>query len=145
MTRLLRALAVVALPGCVSAAPAEIPLKLPSGKVLTVEVMANNEDRAMGVMFRESLPEDRGLLFVFEQPSRYSFWMKNCRFPIDMVWLDAEQKVVHVTERAAPCKKDPCPMYTPMRPALYVVEINAGQAKAEKAAVGAKVEFKLPK
>jgi len=136
-------LGVVASRGACAAGPPEIPLKLPSGKVLTVEVMANDQDRAMGVMFRDSLPKDRGLLFVFDQPSRYAFWMKNCKFPIDMVWIDADKKIVHVTEKAPPCEKDPCPTFSPMSPALYVLEINALQARAEKAVNGATLEFKL--
>ena len=75
-----------------SGGPAVIPLTLPSGKVLQVEVMVNDEDRAMGLMFRPSLPEDHGLIFVFEQIDFHGFWMKNCKFPIDMVWLDEDAR-----------------------------------------------------
>ena len=84
-------LVLLATAGVASAAPAVVPLTLPSGKVLQVEVMVKDEDRAMGLMFRPSLPMDHGLLFVFESPDFHGFWMKNCRFPIDMVWLDEEQ------------------------------------------------------
>jgi uncharacterized membrane protein (UPF0127 family) len=132
------------LPTGASAAPAVIPLKLPSGKVLQVEVMVNDVDRQMGLMFRASLPAGRGMLFVFEQAGLYGFWMKNCKFPIDMVWLDDERKVVTVEENVPPCKKDPCPSYGGMQKALYVVEMGAGQAKREKVALGARLDFKLP-
>lgn len=125
------------------AEPAQIPLKLPSGKNLTVELMVKSEDRAMGLMFRPSLAPDRGLLFVFENLDFHSFWMKNCKFPIDIVWLDEQQKVVYVSANTPPCKADPCPVYEPMRRALYVVELNAGQAAREKAVVGARLEFTL--
>ncbi len=135
------ALALVPLAG--AAAGAELaPLTLPSGKVLQVELMVKDEDRAMGVMFRPSLPEDRGLLFVFEEPDFHGFWMKNCRFAIDMVWLDADHRVVHVAESVPPCTKDPCPIYAPMRKASYVLEVNAGQARREKAVIGSTLEFK---
>jgi hypothetical protein len=126
-----------------SAAPAVVPLTLPSGKVLQVEVMVKDEDRAMGLMFRPSLPLDRGLLFVFDQPDFHGFWMKNCRFAIDMVWLDQDKKVVHVAEAVPPCKADPCPVYEPLRKASYVVELNAGQARREKAVLGASLGFSL--
>jgi uncharacterized membrane protein (UPF0127 family) len=126
-------------------APAVVPLTLPSGKVLQVEVMATDEDRAMGLMFRPSLPADRGLLFVFEQPDFHGFWMKNCRFPIDMVWLDEKRTVVHVAESVPPCKADPCPVYQTLRRASYVVELNAGQARHEKAVLGATLTFELPR
>jgi uncharacterized membrane protein (UPF0127 family) len=125
--------------------PAVVPLTLPSGKVLQVEVMVSDEDRAMGLMFRPSLPADRGLLFRFERSDFHGIWMKNCRFPIDIVWLDEERKVVDVKEAAPPCKAEPCPVYLPMRRATWVVEINSGQARREKLVRGASVSFELPR
>jgi uncharacterized protein len=137
--------AVVALAATSAAAsPAVIPLTLPSGTVLQVEVMVKDEDRAMGLMFRPSLPRDRGMLFIFERPDFHGIWMKNCRFPIDIVWLDEERKVVHVAESVPPCKAEPCPVYNPLRRAAYVVELNAGQARREKAVLGSSFGFTLP-
>jgi uncharacterized membrane protein (UPF0127 family) len=130
-----------------AAGPAVIPLTLPSGKVLQVEVMVKDEDRAMGLMFRPSLPLDRGMLFLFDGPPEFhTIWMKNCRFPIDIVWLDEEKKVVHVAESVPPCPPGTdCPIYQPLRKATYVVELNAGQARREKATVGAGISFALPR
>jgi uncharacterized protein len=125
--------------------PAVIPLTLPSGKVLQVEVMVSDEDRAMGVMFRPSLPSDRGLLFQFAEPGFHGFWMKNCKFPIDMVWLDESHRVVHVEEKVPPCASEHCPVYQPLRRASFVVEMNAGQARKEKAVVGSLVSFAPPR
>ena len=71
-----------------SAAPARTSLTLPSGCVVEVEVMVKPQDRALGLMFRPSLPEDKGMLFVFEYSDFHGIWMKNCKFPIDIVWLD---------------------------------------------------------
>jgi uncharacterized membrane protein (UPF0127 family) len=136
--------AILAAAGA-AATPAVIPLTLPSGKVLRVEVMAEPKDRAMGLMFRPSLPQDRGLLFVFERPDFHGFWMKNCRFAIDMVWLDEDRRVVHVAPAVPPCRAEPCPVYEPMRRARYVVELNAGQAAREKTTVGATLSFALPR
>jgi uncharacterized protein len=141
---LLLAAAALALAAVAAATPAVVPLTLPSGKVLQSEVMVNDEDRAMGLMFRPSLPLDRGMLFIFETADFHSIWMKNCKFPIDILWLDDERKVVHVAESVPPCKADPCPVYSPMRRATYVVELNAGQARRERAVVGATVRFDLP-
>jgi len=126
------------------AAPAVIPLKLPSGKVLQTEVMVSDEDRQMGLMFRPSLPLDHGMLFIFAQPDFHGIWMKNCKFPIDIVWLDGEARVVQVAQRVPPCKAEPCPVYQPLQRASYVVELNAGQAAKEKAVLGSKLEFSLP-
>lgn len=140
---LLLALAAAGRP--LAAAQAVVPLTLPSGKVLQAEVMVSDEDRQMGLMFRPSLPADRGMLFVFGQLGFHGIWMKNCRFPIDIVWLDEQKTVVHLAEAVPPCKADPCPSYEPLRKAAYVIELNAGQARREKVAVGASVGFELPR
>jgi uncharacterized membrane protein (UPF0127 family) len=127
--------------------PAVIPLTLPSGKVLQTEVMIKDEDRAMGLMFRPSLPLDHGMLFLFERPDFHGIWMKNCKFPIDILWLDAGHKVVHLAEKVPPCtaKEDSaCEVYSPLARASFVVELNAGQARREKALVGSTVTFNLP-
>jgi len=131
--------------GRAAATPEVIPLKLPSGKTLQAEVMIKDEDRTMGLMFRPSLPLDRGLLFVFDEKDFHGIWMKNCRFPIDIVWLDQDRQVVHLAEAVPPCKVDPCPVYQPMKKAAYVVELNAGQARREKATLGSRLEFALPR
>ena len=137
------ALLIVALP--LGAAPDVIPLTLPSGKVMQTELMVSDEDRAMGLMFRESLPKDRALLFVFERLDFHSIWMKNCKFPIDIVWLDENHEAVHVAAAVPPCKREPCPVYQPLRRAAYVIEMNAGAAKKNKVKIGAKVDFTLPR
>jgi uncharacterized membrane protein (UPF0127 family) len=138
------AAAALVLGGVAGASPAVVPLTLPSGKVLQAEVMVSDEDRSMGLMFRPSLPLDRGMVFVFGAADFHSIWMKNCKFPIDIVWLDEDKKVVHVAEKVPPCKAEPCPVYTPMRIASYVVELNAGQARREGAVLGATILFELP-
>jgi len=140
----LAALGAVWTAVALQAAPAVIPLRLPSGKVLQSEVMVKDEDRAMGLMFRPSLPADHGMLFIFEQPDFHSIWMKNCKFPIDIVWLDGDRRVVDVAAKVPPCKADPCPVYQPMFKASYVVEMNAGEAGSQKVARGAVIDFKLP-
>jgi uncharacterized membrane protein (UPF0127 family) len=147
--RVLASVLVVSLVlvGGLSARPAVIPLTLPSGKVLQTEVMVKDEDRQMGLMFRPSLPLDHGMLFLFEQPDFHGIWMKNCKFPIDILWLDEDKKVVHLAESVPICtaKEDKnCPVYYPLRRASYVVELNAGQARREKAVVGSTIKFTLP-
>jgi uncharacterized membrane protein (UPF0127 family) len=137
--------AAVLLARSAMAAPAKVPLTLPSGKVLTVEVMVKDEDRAMGLMFRSALPADQGMLFIFDQSDFHGIWMKNCKFPIDILWLDDQKTIVHLEESVPPCKAEPCPVYQPLRKASYVVELNAGQARREKAVVGKGLEFQVPR
>jgi uncharacterized membrane protein (UPF0127 family) len=139
------AVLVVSSVHAAKATPEVIALTLPSGKELQVEVMVKDEDRAMGLMFRPSLAPDRGMLFLFEEPDFHGIWMKNCKFPIDILWLDEARTVVHVENSVPPCKADPCPVYQPLRKAAYVVELNAGQARREGAVVGSGVRFTLPR
>ena len=125
------AVLVAALP---ATAADTIDLTLPSGRTVKAEVMVKPEDRAMGLMFRPSLPEGQVLLFVFDEAEFHGIWMKNCRFPIDIVWLDEAQKVVHVQEARAAVQGRARARSTSRcaRPS-FVVEMNAGQARREKA------------
>jgi uncharacterized membrane protein (UPF0127 family) len=127
------------------AAPEVVALTLPSGRVLQVEVMVKDQDRAMGLMFRPSLPEDHGMLFRFEQLDFHGIWMRNCKFPIDILWLDEKRRIVHVAEAVPPCKADPCPVYQPLQRAAWVLELGAGQARREKAMIGAALSFEYPR
>jgi uncharacterized membrane protein (UPF0127 family) len=122
---------------------------MPSGRSYRVEIAATPESRAQGLMYRESLMDGRGMLFLFPKPSVESFWMKNCNFPIDIVWMDASRKVIYVNAHTPPCKDDPCPTYGPKTESLYVLEIPDGAAAKEKIAPGAVLRFEnvppLPK
>jgi uncharacterized membrane protein (UPF0127 family) len=120
-----------------------IPLTLPSGKVLRVEVASSPETRALGLMYREKLPNDEGMLFLFEEQEFHGFWMKNCKIAIDIVWMDSERRVVHLAERVPPCRRDPCPSYVPMRQASFVLEMSAGQARREGVQIGARLDFQV--
>ncbi len=92
-------------------------------------------------MFRESLAPGRGMLFLFPSPSVEGFWMKNCNFPIDIVWMDPDRKVIYVNAHTPPCKDDPCPTYGPKEKSLFVLEIPDGAAAKEKIAPGAVLTF----
>lgn len=92
----------------------------------TIEIADTDQERQQGLMFRENMPDDHGMWFVFGEDNYYSFWMKNTLIPLDMIWLDKGLKVVHIEEFVAPCKKDPCPSYATPVPARYVLELNAG-------------------
>jgi len=75
-------------------------------------------------MYRESLPEKKGMLFVFPTSDIHDFWMKNTIIPLDMIWIDNQFKVVHIAN-AQPCTEDPCKIYAPRTLAKYVLEINS--------------------
>jgi uncharacterized membrane protein (UPF0127 family) len=92
----------------------------------SIEIARTPETRERGLMGRDGLKPGTGMLFVFDTPGRYGFWMKNMKFPIDILWLDSDRKVVHIAGNVPPCQSDPCPVYTPLSEARYVLEIPSG-------------------
>lgn len=117
----------------------------PDGTRLTADVADTHETRARGLMFRESLGESEGMLFVFDAPRRYAFWMKHVRIPLDILWLDAAGRVVWIVEGAPPCLADPCPTYAPGASASRVLETAAGFARRHGVALGDTVSISRPR
>ena len=134
-----------------TATPTQIPQSIdgPLVKVgdtdFQVELALTAEQQSQGLSGREVLGPGAGMLFVYEHESRYTFWMKEMRFPIDIVWIGADCKVVDVTLEAPPPEPgqslDQLPRYSPDTPAQYVLEINAGEAAAGAIKPGDPVEF----
>ena len=128
-------------PAPASAKVAGPRVRMPSGVEYAVELALTPEDQAQGLMFRESLAERYGMLFVFGETAPHHFWMKNTMIPLDMIWLDAAGAVVFVSADTPPCKADPCATYGPDSPARMVLEIAGGKAKAEGVTEGSKLEL----
>lgn len=106
-----------------------IPITIPGGAVIHAELANTPQKRAEGLMYREHLADDRGMLFTFLQAQAWVFWMKNTKIPLDMLFFNAERKLVSVQHRVPPCLGDPCPAYSSGAPARYVLELNGGQAE----------------
>lgn len=98
------------------------------GERFSVELAQTQEKQALGLMFRDSLPDDHGMLFIFPREARRSFWMKNCRIPLDIFYFDSNLALVSVSENTPPCRTQRCPSYPSEGPARYVLELNAGKA-----------------
>ena len=99
---------------------------------LTVEIADDSEKITKGLMFREGLHDDQGMLFIFEEQRIIQFWMMNMKFNLDIMWLDVNGKVVHIVENAEPCidaaHTSLC-TYRPDAPGKYVLEVNSGFVK----------------
>jgi uncharacterized membrane protein (UPF0127 family) len=103
-----------------------------------VELARTNRERALGLMFRKVMPADAGMLFLFDHDEVQSFWMKNTFIPLDMIFISADLKVVGVVENAEPHTTEPRTVGLPSR---FVLEVNAGVARAHGVAAGTEVRF----
>jgi len=100
------------------------------GERFCVEIADDHPERARGLMFRDALPADAGMLFVFETEQPQSFWMMNTRIPLDILYFDSALRLVSMSARTPPCRSSSrCPGYPSAGPARYVLELNAGTAE----------------
>jgi uncharacterized membrane protein (UPF0127 family) len=106
-----------------------------------VEVAATDQQRQMGLMFREALGEFDGMLFIFPSERHNSFWMRNTLLPLDMFFIDSSWKVVGVVENAEPLTESPRDVDGLSQ---YVLEVNAGFAKRHGLGAGNKLRFVAP-
>jgi uncharacterized membrane protein (UPF0127 family) len=96
-----------------------------------VEVAVTPEALAQGLSGRAKLDPGHGMLFIFPELKQQSMWMPDMRFPLDIVWLDENMTVVHITENAPPCpSRAQCPAYGSKFMAKYAIEMTAGQARS---------------
>ena len=98
------------------------------GHRFVVELAQDEASRERGLMYREHMDANHGMLFVFEQEMPQAFWMKNTKIPLDMLFFDHAGKLVSVQEHVPPCVADPCSVYPSKGPASYVLELNSGMA-----------------
>ena len=122
-----------------------------NGFKLTADLAITDEQKAEGLAVKDSLKENEGMLFVYEQPSDQSFWMKDMKFPIDIIWLDSNGTVVHIEQNLQPCVSVSnlgvsvlnCPIYTPDLEAMYVLETVSGFSQRHNIVNGTNIDFSL--
>jgi uncharacterized membrane protein (UPF0127 family) len=119
---------------------AKVIVESPSGRAreVRVEVMRTPAEHERGLMFRQALGGDEGMLFVFPDAAEHSFWMKNTLIPLDMIFLDAAGVVVGIVENAAPMTTT---QRTIGKPSRYVLEVNGGWSAARDVRPGDRVRF----
>jgi uncharacterized membrane protein (UPF0127 family) len=133
-------------PGCPEAPPFhELPvapvrfLDAPGGPItITAEVAKTDEERQRGLMFRTSLGDDRGMIFVFERERQLAFWMKNTCIPLDMIFVASDGVIVGIEENVPTLNEN---TYAPGCPASYVIEVNAGWTRERGVRAGQRVEL----
>lgn len=124
--------------------PTAVPLPitiLPDGFEVEFELATSPEETTTGLMFRPSLPANRGMLLLWQQERRATIWMMNVLVPLDIIFLDNAGEVVALVENARPCSAEPCPRFSPDVQARAVLEIAAGGVAAHDIEVGSKLRF----
>ncbi|MGI6047155.1 MAG: DUF192 domain-containing protein [Petrimonas sp.] len=109
---------------------------------IDIEIADNNQRRARGLMYRKSLPADAGMLFIFDVEEIQGFWMKNTYIPLDMLFVNANNEIITIHANTAPLREW---NYASTKPALYVVEVNAGYCIQKNITEGDKINFSIGK
>ena len=112
-------------------------------QTVQLEVAKTQEQQAIGLMYRASVPDDRGMLFPFSPARRVSFWMKNVSINLDMVFL-REGTVEAIESNVPPCTAEPCPTYGPNVKVDQVIELRGGRAKELGLKVGDRLTVQNP-
>jgi uncharacterized membrane protein (UPF0127 family) len=130
---------IMSLPSDVKLESVEFPRGIVKidGVVLEVQIADTDPRRARGLMFQEQLPFDEGMLLVFDDANKRSIWMLNMQFPLDVIWIDDNSRVVFIEKNIPPCKTAletvTCPSYKGgSKDAKYVLEVTAGFVDAFK-------------
>jgi hypothetical protein len=124
-----------------------IPIQTPSGITIQAEIADTPQKRATGLMFRDHLKKDHGMLFFFNEPQAWTFWMKNTKVALDLIWLDGKKRVVHIERNVPICTRtdDSCPQYrSNTDDAMFVLEIAGGTVDGYKIEKGSKLQFAMP-
>ncbi len=104
-----------------------------------VEVAQTPAEKQKGLMFREYMAEDEGMLFILDSTGIYSFWMKNTLIPLDLIWFDENWRIVDIKQNVPPCTvptDQRCPSYTPKLPVRYTLEVNGGWVEKNNVSIG---------
>ena len=117
---------------------------LPGGQKIHAEVMIKQEDMMRGMMFRDSVAPDHGMLFIHGSPGNYKYWMYQVRIPLDIIWMNRLHEVVEISANTPPCKEknaSNCPNFGGNQPAMFVLELGGGMAQKYGIQVGNRIEF----
>lgn len=121
-----------------------IVVSFPNGRTLETEVADTPEKLLFGLAFRETLPANSGMLYIFESTGQNHIWTKGYHFPVDMIWIDESHHVVGLKAQVAPCLEDVCPQYSSSPEAVrYAIQTEAGFIEREGITVGQELKYTL--
>ena len=118
---------------------------LPNGKKITVETMTRQAEMARGMMFRDSLSKDRGMLFIHANAATVPYFMYQVRIPLDILWLDRNKIIVEIAPDTPPCndgrQASQCPKYGGHTMSQFVLELGAGEVKKNGLKLGDRLDY----
>lgn len=107
-------------------------------KTINIEVADDDAEREQGLMYRDTMEENDGMLFLMETEEPQSFWMKNTIISLDILYADTDKRIVSIHKNCKPYSLD---QITSAKPAIYVVEVNAGYTSKNNIKVGDVISF----
>jgi uncharacterized membrane protein (UPF0127 family) len=115
-----------------------------NGLTLIADISVTNEQRTKGLSVKDDLAENEAMLFVFDNEAKHTFWMKDMKFPIDIIWIDSDKTITHIENNLQPCSSGVlCPTYKPTDDSMYVLETVGGFAEKYDIVKGTRVGFEL--
>lgn len=111
-------------------------------KKINIEIADDDNEKATGLMFRESLAKDSGMLFVYNDSKVRNFWMANMQFPLDMLFINESKTVIKI-EHASLCENKVCNIYNSNLPARYVLEVNSNFSEENNIKTGDLVSINI--
>jgi uncharacterized membrane protein (UPF0127 family) len=110
--------------------------------IIYVDLAKTPEQQAKGLSIKNTLNENEGMLFIFDTPKEYSFWMKDMKFPIDIIWIGSDNKIVHIEKNLQPCTFFLiCTSYSPHANSKYVLEVPSNYTTKNNITIGDRVNF----
>jgi uncharacterized membrane protein (UPF0127 family) len=118
----------------------------PKGSIIFAEVADTPDKRAQGLMYRTAMKSDQGMLFLFPELGYWTFWMKNTKIPLDILWLDNKGTIIHIESNVPICTRvdDHCPRYYSYKQSWQVLELNGGVAEKLQLIPGNRLTISLP-
>lgn len=125
--------------------PASTLVMLPDGSTVHVELATTEAEREYGLMGRTRLPEGRGMLFLHQQEKPHPYWMYHCKIGLDIVWMDADRRIVEMSPNTPPCRgaASTCPQYGGNVPSQYVLELPVGDIARHHLQLGQTIQFRV--
>jgi len=108
---------------------------------INIEIAKTQEQKAQGLMNREFLAKNSGMLFLQKEEQNISLWMKNTLIPLDIIFINKDNKIIDILRNLQPCKKNPCQTYSSKEKAKYILELNAGFTENNNINIGNQVIF----